>query len=103
MQLLLKAKEMATVREDLTAALAAQYGELCQEHDQAIGDLGSLTERVAKSAIAGIQRSEDCVIGKSFSINRLDACAYQRSASLLISLGSAQSLSREHISVPVLA
>ncbi|CAE7661349.1 FACE1 [Symbiodinium sp. CCMP2456] len=37
------AKEVATIRE---------------EHDQAIGDLGSLTERVAKSAIAGIQRSE---------------------------------------------
>ena len=58
-----QAKEVATIREAGTwVRLIRRFKVLStwQEHDQAIGDLGSLTERVAKSAIAGIQRSEDC-------------------------------------------
>ena len=58
-----QAKEVATIREAGLSNYCFMHvlaPTSAQEHDQAIGDLGSLTERVAKSAIAGIQRSEDC-------------------------------------------
>ncbi|CAE6970942.1 FACE1 [Symbiodinium natans] len=59
------AAELGEMRSSLVSStndilrLAKEVATIREEHDQAIGDLGSLTERVAKSAIAGIQRSEE--------------------------------------------
>lgn len=58
------AADLGEIRASLSSStndilrLAKEVATIREEHDQAIGDLGSLTERVAKSAIAGIQRSE---------------------------------------------
>lgn len=41
------------------AQLAKELTAMREEHDQAISSLGSLTELVAKTATAGIQRSEE--------------------------------------------
>ena len=53
-----RASEDPTGRASV-AQLAKELSAMREEHDQAISSLGSLTELVAKTATAGIQRSEE--------------------------------------------